>query len=46
MKKAVFWDVVPCRQTESVAPALAGSLTDFVVFYPEDGGNTFLRNVS
>jgi hypothetical protein len=36
MKKAVFWDVAPCRY---------GVNRRFGGTYPEDGGDTFLRNV-
>jgi hypothetical protein len=51
MKRAVFWDVAPCRYL--FAPAHTGSsLADFIFFffffffyYPEDGGDTFLRDV-
>jgi hypothetical protein len=52
MKNAVFWDVAPCRflltdvseERRLQIPAHAGSsLVDFL--YPEDGGDTFLRNV-
>jgi hypothetical protein len=56
MKNAVFWDVAPigsCRNshfrgtypTDSLLAIYYGfsSLTDF--FYPEDGGDMFLRNV-
>jgi hypothetical protein len=47
MKNAVFWDVVLCRYfltRRLQLPAHAGSLfVDFL--YPEDGGDTFLRNV-
>jgi hypothetical protein len=39
MKNAIFWDVATGLQL----PAYAGSsLVDFL--YPEDGGDTFLRN--
>jgi hypothetical protein len=55
MKKAVFWDVVPCRncinQRFGGTYALTCSRWFFACgfssffFYPEDGGDTFLRNV-
>jgi hypothetical protein len=53
MKNAVFWDVAPCRcEREQVAAELASSAATCSrgffargFFYPEDGGDTILRNV-
>jgi hypothetical protein len=39
MKKAVFWDVAACSRW-----FLAHGFSSFF-FYPEDGGDTFLRTV-
>jgi hypothetical protein len=39
MKNAVFWDVAVCSRLLTLAPRLR-------IFYPEYGGDTFLRNVS
>jgi hypothetical protein len=39
LKNAVFWDVAPCRWLCSCWFFACG------FFYPEDGGDTFLRNV-
>jgi hypothetical protein len=45
MKKAVFWDVAPCRLLVPVHTV--SSLADFLIFSfnPENGGDMFLRNV-
>jgi hypothetical protein len=56
MKNAIFWDVVLCRYCVNrrfggmyclhlqgvQSPAPTGSSQ---IFYPEDGGDTFLQNV-
>jgi hypothetical protein len=52
MKNAVFWDVAPCRSY--VNRRFGGTyrlhlhgrkIVNRKFFYPEDGGDTFLRNV-
>jgi hypothetical protein len=49
MKNAIFWDVAPCRSC--VNRCFGGTSMRFTlvprsrIFYPEDGGDTFLRNV-
>jgi hypothetical protein len=49
MKTAVFWDVAPCRScVNRLSSSAATCLHWFLArgfFYPEDGGDTFLRNV-
>jgi hypothetical protein len=47
MKKAVFWDLAPCLCGGLLLPVLTVSLladSYIFFFYPEDGGDTFLRN--
>jgi hypothetical protein len=41
MKTAVLWDVAPCRS----AVTCSRWFPAFEFFYPEDGGDTFFRNV-
>jgi hypothetical protein len=51
MKNAVFWDVAPCRSC--VNRRFGGTYCSHLftlfprsrIFYPEDGGDTFLRHV-
>jgi hypothetical protein len=46
MKNAVFWDVTPHRSCVVSSPATCSLwFLTHRFFYPEDGGNTFLRNV-
>jgi hypothetical protein len=53
MKNAVFWDVAPCRFRLSFSAlrtvvSLLLTVYTFLLsryfFYPEDGGDTFVRN--
>jgi hypothetical protein len=49
MKNAVFWDVAPCRCGRLNRRSAATCSRWFFArgyFYPEDGGDTILRNVS
>jgi hypothetical protein len=45
MMNAVFWDVLLCRSCVAAATCSRWFLARGF-FYPEDGGDTFLRNVS
>jgi hypothetical protein len=56
MKSTIFWDITPCRPLSQptfrrkISIALIASCfhADFFLdlfFYPEDGGDMFLRNV-
>jgi hypothetical protein len=61
MKKAVFWDVAPCRYCVNLRfggmyllrlqgrkkeeNSFLGRGFSSFFFYPENGGDTFLRNV-
>jgi hypothetical protein len=51
MKNAVFWDVAPCRSCVNrrfggtSAATCSGWFLARGFFYPEDGGDIFLRNV-
>jgi hypothetical protein len=48
MKKTVFWDVAPCRYCVNATDctySLWFARGILLVFYSQDGGDTFLRNV-
>jgi hypothetical protein len=40
LKSIIFWDMTPCNAYHLLARWFAE-----LFFYPEDGGDTFLRNV-
>jgi hypothetical protein len=40
MKNTIFWDITPCSPLKVNAVISLG-----LFFYPEDGGDMFLRNV-
>jgi hypothetical protein len=44
MKNVVFWDVAQCRSIE-LNIRFGGKFLALGFFYPEDGGDMFLRNV-
>jgi hypothetical protein len=45
LKNVVFWDVSPCKSCVQSATTCSRWFLAQGFFYPEDGGNTFLRSV-